>query len=85
MHPEDIHGLILAKYNLKPANLEIIKLSKQITHKLSHQDLFVHFIHIRVKNQNLISLDDGFWIDINDFSQFAVSRLIDRYISSEGF
>ncbi len=83
--PEEFNGLICKKYNIKPGNLKITKISTEITHKLSHQNLNVHFVHIRIWNKNIIQVKDGFWMDIHEFPNIAVSRLIDRYISMEGF
>jgi A/G-specific adenine glycosylase len=83
--PEEMAEIICKNYNIHPGDLEITKISSEIIHKLSHQRIVTRFVHTRIHNKNIFQLDDSHWIKISEFSAFAISRLIDRYISKEGF
>lgn len=82
---EELAGKICKNYKIHPGDLKITKISSEIIHELSHQRIITHFVHARIHDNKNMQLEDSFWINISEFSGFAVSRLIDRYISREGF
>jgi|SRR6185312_8218528 len=52
------------------------------THILSHQKLKAIFIHVSIKTKPAKLTKDCFWVELNTLGEYAIPRLIERYISS---
>ena len=59
----------------------ITNFSELITHQLSHQVIYARFIHLTVSDRIKSNFID---IDIKDFDNYPIPRLIDKYIKSTG-
>jgi len=81
---KDLREIFDRKFNLKIENTEIIKISPEVYHSLSHQRLISRFIHMRIRNPDLLDKNGYFWIKTHDFRQFPVPRLIDKYVETNG-
>jgi len=60
--------------------LVVKKISKEITHKLSHRTLKARFIHIEPAPTDKILFNKYLKVPIKDISSFALPRLITRYL-----
>ena len=80
--PEEMAELIFKNYS---TDMKITKIRTGIVHALSHRRVITGFVHAVIPVKNSIQSGDAIWIDKAEFQGFAVSRLIDRYISREGF
>ncbi|MCD6067106.1 MAG: mutY [Bacteroidetes bacterium] len=57
----------------------LTKISTVQKHQLSHQTLYAHFVHIKTDG-TLEATDDFILTKMKDIKQFALPRLIDRYL-----
>lgn len=81
---KDIQKIIFEGYQINYDAAKILRISKEITHILTHQRLICRFIHIKTQNHNLLHGTAYSWIRISDFHNFPIPKLIDRYISQNG-
>jgi A/G-specific adenine glycosylase len=77
---------LIAKYLKTDLNgFSINYISGSVTHKLSHRNIICNFIHISLPGE-LNNLDiPGMIINISDFNNYAIPKLIERYIDKSGF
>ncbi|NJK96637.1 MAG: A/G-specific adenine glycosylase [Bacteroidales bacterium] len=82
--PENIPSLA-AEFLLPGVKYRIFGISESIKHILTHQKLFVCFIHINIENLST-KLPDG-WLPVpsDKVRDLAVPRVIDRYMDSRDF
>lgn len=52
------------------------------THILSHQKLQAVFIRVELKTKSTKLQPDCFWVQLNKLEEYAIPRLIERYIST---
>jgi A/G-specific adenine glycosylase len=52
--------------------------SNEVKHVLSHQHLYCHFVIC--SKQEKIEVDSEFWVDIHEFSDYPVPRVIERFM-----
>jgi len=57
------------------------KISSQIKHQLTHQQIFARFIHIQV-DEKFIPKENWLMIKNDEFANFAIPRIIDRYLNN---
>lgn len=58
----------------------------QFTHKLTHRTIFAHFWHISGMPSNIVMKNQGYLrVPISDLEQFAVHRLMDKYLKIKVF
>ena len=62
-------------FNVRKFNL--YKISPQITHKLSHQKLYVRFIHFKLEELDFPNFN---LVKNSDVNKLPVSKLIDNYL-----
>ena len=65
--------------------IHINKISEPITHKLSHQNIICHFLHISVSGDLDTESLPGKEVKIIAFSEYPVPKLIERYASMTDF
>jgi A/G-specific adenine glycosylase len=58
----------------------IYSISDEIKHILTHQRLFVHFIHIDKSKEEFVSKNGWFWIKINELDQYGKPKLIFEFL-----
>jgi len=83
--PEDYPGLIALFLKSDPGNFNIIRVSEPVYHKLSHRNIISCFLHLSVPVYSDFTRLPGKQIEISEFHEFPVPKLIERYISSAGF
>lgn len=81
--PED-KDILKALNELLPGikNSEIVYLSSEIKHILTHQIIYSRFLHVNLK-ENMDSMQDWKKIEIDELDEFAFPRIISRYIDSQ--
>jgi A/G-specific adenine glycosylase len=82
---KDIPELVSGRYHIQPDEVIITRISTEIKHKLTHQHLVCRFIHMKTQNLHLLKGTKYSWIKISDFPALPIPRLIDRYITINGF
>lgn len=82
---ESLPNLIAEFLGIGLKDFRIEKISDVIVHKLSHRNLHTSFCHITFSGDKNAFLKLGKMLDINLFESIPVPRLIDRYITKEGF
>lgn len=78
------HKIISPKFlNIPEHNqVNVIKISDEIKHVLSHQVLRVKFVHLRIKN-NCLALEKKYLkVGVEQLENYALPRLITRYMES---
>jgi len=77
---------LIAKFLKVSINdFQIEKISDIIIHKLSHRNLNTRFCHIHISGDKKVMPPMCKTININEFDTIPVPRLIDKYITKEGF
>lgn len=81
----DLRKLIPEFLNTDLSNFEIREVSSPVTHKLTHLTIICCFIHITVPGDLDRLLPTYIKLNINEFEDYPIPRLIDRYISKHDF
>lgn len=81
----DFPALIADALRTKPENISIHKISQIIIHKLSHRNIICRFLHISVSGDLDLSPESYISVNSHRFDDYAVPKLIERYISRSGF
>ena len=81
----DYPSLLSEHLKTKDGEMQIIRVSDPVIHKLSHQNLICSFIHISFSGDTNLTHIAGNAISISEFDAFPVPKLIERYISVSGF
>ncbi len=63
----------------------INKVSDTVSHKLSHRNLICRFVHIYLDEGSGFPSFPGKNVEIRNFPDYPVPKLIERYISNSGF
>jgi A/G-specific adenine glycosylase len=85
MQLKDYPGLVADFLNSGKNAILIHKISDPIIHKLSHRTIICRFLHISFSGDlEPLSLP-GIRLNINDFDDYPIPRLIERYITKYGF
>lgn len=74
---EEIVFFITSKFNLK--QFVISKISSDIKHILTHQQIITSFIHVNISDTKK-QLNGFLNIDFSDLKKYALPRVIDRYL-----
>jgi A/G-specific adenine glycosylase len=77
-------GLIASYLNTDKKNVQITRISDPVIHKLSHRNIIGRFLHISFSGDLDISSLPGKKINISELDEYAVPKLIERYISING-
>jgi A/G-specific adenine glycosylase len=78
-------GLIADYFKIDFQAFQITRYSEIITHKLSHLNIICRFLSINVSENLDTSKLPGIELHVSEFDKYAVSKLIERYISDSGF
>jgi A/G-specific adenine glycosylase len=82
---DDYPELIASTFRKNKKNFQISRISPVIIHKLSHRNIICRFLHILVPG-DLKPEEFGFInLNISEFDEYAVPKLIERYINDSGF
>lgn len=68
---------------LNTAQTKVVKISKEYKHVLTHQVIYARFIHLHVNDVAQFHHDGTFIISIDNISNYAMPRLITRYLENE--
>ena len=82
---ENFHHLLDNIVKVLKEEVVVTRISDNIRHKLSHLNINTRFIHVSLNSEQTTSELPGIRIKISSFEEFAVPRLIDRYIGIHGF
>jgi A/G-specific adenine glycosylase len=79
LKPEKVLNAALAKNILGKQKYRLEKISTVQKHQLSHQTLYAYFLHLKVEGGTK-AVDDFVLTKMKEVKQFALPRLIDRYL-----
>jgi len=83
LHIDEAIRLFTHSVNIDEATIQYI--SDEYRHKLTHRLINARFIHLLLPIGWQCSIDGVIWINRNDLSNYALPRLIDRYVKESGF
>ena len=80
--PEKLSAYLEERTGMSRGAYRITKISELLKHQLSHQTLFARFMHVEILQNNFIPGESWQSVNISDLSDYALPRLIDRYLES---
>ena len=83
--PEQIPAIIVKSGLFNDDDFQITGISSQTKHILTHQRLYVSFIHLKAAQLSSVSELNIKWKDRNDIHELAVPRVVDKYLHSDHF
>lgn len=83
--PEQIPSIVGKSSLFKETTFQIIGTSPQVRHILTHQRLYVSFIHIKADQLPVTPLLNIIWKEKDDIYGLAVPRVVDKYLHSVHF
>lgn len=79
---EKILSRMQAEFLLKKKDCVVTKISEEVKHVLSHQNLYARFFEIKLSAVSAVLKKDFLAVKKGEVNNFALPRLIDRYLNT---